>query len=95
MLQKQMFKVIAPMERSDGTKWWLRCGNGFRNKDESLNLYITCLPVGASAKGEITLQVRELTEEDLRQSAEKRASFTPRTSGPGSASLPVQDSIPF
>ncbi len=94
MLQKRMFKVIAPMERSDGTKWWLRCGNGFTNKDDSLNLYITCLPVG-SAKGEITLQVRELTEEELRQNAEKRASFASSRSGSGSSAHVVQDSIPF
>jgi hypothetical protein len=91
-----MFKVIAPMEKSDGGVWWLRCGNGFRNKDDSLNLYLNCLPV-ASSKGEIKLQVRELTEEDLRQSAEKRASYSSRavTSGPGSASASVQNEIPF
>ena len=95
MLQKQMFKVISPVENRDGSKWWMRCGNGFRNKDDSLNLYITALPV--NTKGELTLQVRELTEEELRQSAEKRASYASRsvTSGPGSASLTVQDSIPF
>jgi hypothetical protein len=100
VLQKQMFKVLAPIEKTDGTTWWMRCGNGFRNKDDSMNLHIYCLPT-ATKNGEIKLQIRELTEEDLRQSAEKRASYTSRagtaggTSAAGSAAHHVQDSIPF
>jgi hypothetical protein len=93
VLQKRMYKVISPIEGRDGHKWWLRCGSGFVNKDESINVYLNALPL-TTKDGQVTLQLRELTEEDLRQSAEKRASFAPR-SGPGSASLPVQDSIPF
>jgi hypothetical protein len=95
-----MYKVICPMEKSDGGTWWLRCGNGFRNKDDSLNLYINCLPTNMKG-GELKLQVRELTEEDLRHNAEKRASYSSSpsraatASGPGSASLSAQDSIPF
>jgi hypothetical protein len=89
-----MYKVISPMEGRDGAKWWLRCGSGFVNKDDSINIYLTALPLNTK-DGQVTLQLRELTEEDLRQSAEKRASYQSRTSGPGSASMPVQDSIPF
>ncbi len=75
MLQKRMFKVITPMEGRDGTKWWMRCGSGFTNKDESINVYLNCLPFSRSEKGEITLQLRELTEEDLRTRDDKRAQY--------------------
>ena len=45
----------------------------------------------------MTLQIRELTEEELRQRDDKRSSFASRalTAGGGSASPMVQDSIPF
>ena len=94
MLQKRMFKVITPVEGRDGATWWMRCGNGFTNKDDSINMYLWALPIAAK-DGQIKLQLRELTEEDLQRSAEKRASYSSRPSGSGSASLPVQNSIPF
>ncbi len=95
MLQKQMFKVIAPVERPDGTVWWMRCGNGFKNKDESMNLYLTSLPF--PNKGEIKLQVRELTEEDLRSREEKRSSSYGARPLPSSSVSPQQtlDAVPF
>ena len=96
MLQKKMYKVLAPIEKSDGGTWWMRCGSGFDNKDMSMNLHIYALPT-ATKNGEIKLQIRELTEEDLKHSAERKASFASRsvTSGAGSTAHTVQDSIPF
>lgn len=96
MLQKKSFKVLAPIEKTDGGTWWMRVGSAFENKDMSLNLHLYALPT-ATKNGEIKLQIRELTEEDLRQSAERRASYASRavTSGAGSTAHAVQDSIPF
>lgn len=100
MLQKRMFKVISPVERKDGSTWWMRCGNGFTNKDESINVYLDAVPV-ASKDGSIKLQLRELTEEELRERSEKRASYSARNSGhappqppPLSLSNPTSD-VPF
>ncbi len=94
MLQKKMYKVISPMETRDGGKWWMRCGSGFTNKDDSINVYLNALPL-ATKDGQVTLQIRELSEEDLRHRDEKRSSYGARPSGAGSASMPVKDSIPF
>jgi hypothetical protein len=63
-----MFKVISPIERRDGSKFWMRCGSAFTNKDDSINVYLDAVPVG---KG-VTLQLRELTEEDLREREQRR-----------------------
>lgn len=89
MLQKRMYKVIAPMEGKDGARWWMRCGSGYTNKDDSINLYLNALPFARNEKGELTLQIRELTEEDLRARDDKRP---PRSTGPAQQSL---DAIPF
>lgn len=78
MLQaKRVFKVVSPIERPDGTKWWMNCGNGFPNKDDSINMYISALPVAAK-NGTITLQLREVPEAELRERAERRASYQAR-----------------
>lgn len=72
MFQKsKMFKVIAPMDKKDGTKWWMRCGTGFANKDNSINIYLDALPLNQQ---QITLQLRELTEEEMRERSDRRAS---------------------
>jgi hypothetical protein len=72
-----MFKVIAPMDKKDGTKWWMRCGTAFVNKDNSINVYLDALPLGQQ---QITLQLRELTEEELRERSDRRASYATRGS---------------
>lgn len=81
---KKMFKVVSPMDRRDGGTYWMRCGNAYVNKDNSINVYIEALPVGQK---ELKLQLRELTEEDLRERAEKRATYQSR-SGLGANALP-------
>lgn len=96
MFKGKMYKVISPIEGKDGnTKFWMRCGSGFTNKDDSINLYLDALPLGQK---EVKLQLRELTEDELRERADKRASYSasrPGSSGPGAIAAPVQDSIPF
>ena len=95
MLQKKVFKVISPVERKDGNKFWMRVGSGYTNKDDSINIYLDAIP--ASRNGEITLQVRELTEDDLRPRAEKRASYASShaaSHSPAGASTGM-DQLPF
>jgi hypothetical protein len=96
---KQMFKVISPIEKRNGEKYWVRCGTGFTNKDDSINMYIDVLPVAADKS--LTLQLRVMTDEDLRPNADKRAQFNlPRTSSGMSNLDSMQaaashDSVPF
>jgi len=66
-----MFKVLCPMESRSGHKWWMRLGSAFTNKDNSINLYLDAMPTKPGA----TLQLREMTEEDIRISNERRAAF--------------------
>jgi hypothetical protein len=73
--KKKMFKVISPIDKRDGSKFWMRCGVGYENKDLSINMYIDALPVAAGKDGRpLTLQLREVTEEELRERSERRAS---------------------
>lgn len=60
-MQKKMFKVITAIEKRNGEKFWTRCGTGFTNKDDSINLYLDVIPAGQK---EFMLQLREMTEED-------------------------------
>ena len=61
----RMFKVIAPIEKKDGGKFWMRVGSAFPNKDGSTNLYMDAWPVGTK-----TLQLREMTDEDFARRRE-------------------------
>lgn len=45
-MQKKMFKVITAIEKRNGEKFWTRCGTGFTNKDDSINLYLDVIPAG-------------------------------------------------
>jgi hypothetical protein len=73
--KKKMFKIISPIDKRDGSKFWMRCGVGYENKDQSVNMYIDALPVAAGKDGRpLTLQLREVTEEELRERSEKRGS---------------------
>jgi hypothetical protein len=84
-----MFKVISPIERRDGTKFWMRCGSGFTNKDDSINIYLDAIPMGK----DVTLQLRELTEQELRERADKRASHA--SSHPAVAAPLATQEVPF
>jgi len=56
------FKIIVPIEKKDGSTYWLRVGSAYPNKDNSINLYLDAMPVGNNK-----LQLRELTEEDFQK----------------------------
>lgn len=108
MFQKRMFKVITPIDRRDGGKYWMRLGTGFVNKDNSINVYLDAFPVNQK---EVVIQLREMTEEDFRERTEKKASYSARgTLGQSSFSSPdpslftspssqssgaAEDSVPF
>jgi hypothetical protein len=78
-VQKRMFKIITPIEKKDGTKYWMRLGTGFANKDDSINMYLDAIPF--SPGKEAVLQLREMTEEDFR-----RGSNNERAQGPANSS---------
>lgn len=105
--QKRMFKVISPIERKDGGKFWLRCGNAYQNRDNSINVYLDAMPLIPGKDGQgVTLQLRELTDEELRERAEKKATYSARgtlghpasaplaAGGVGAASV-AGDGVPF
>ena len=74
-----MFKVLCPMESRTGHKWWMRMGSAFTNKDNSINLYLDAIPTKPGSH----LQLRELTEEDMRIANERRAAFSVPRNGNG------------
>ena len=93
-MQKRMWKVISPIERNNST-YWMRLGTGFTNKDDSINVYLDAVPVPGK-DGSVKLQIRELTEEELRERSEKRASYASRPPGPGGAmTSSANQEIPF
>jgi len=91
-VQKRSFKVISPVEKRDGGKFWMRIGTAYVNKDDSINVYLDAFPKS------FELQLREFTEEDLarRASYESRAAAAPaqpRTGAPFATNVP--DQLPF
>jgi hypothetical protein len=54
-----MFKVISPIEKKGGGKFWMRLGSAFVNRDDSINVYLDAVPKN------LEFQLRELTEEEL------------------------------
>ena len=99
--QKRMFKVISPVDKDGGGTWWLRCGSAFLNKDNSINVYLDALPLRTKPGEGVKLQLREYTEDELRERAEKKATYSARgtlttdlmpPAPPSSAAL---DAVPF
>jgi hypothetical protein len=72
MTNGKMYKVMVPIERNGNTHW-LRGGSAFTNKDESLNVYLDALPMAVFTSGQLKLQIREYSDEELRQRDEYRA----------------------
>ena len=86
---KKMWKVICPVEKKDGTgTHWARLGVAYGNKDESINLYLDSLPLNGK------LQLREWTEEELRERDQRRASYQNRSSLAGVPSSSSSSSFP-
>lgn len=96
-MHKRMYKVISPVESRDGGKFWMRCGNAFTNKDESINIHLNSLPLIMKDGAGVTLQLREVTEDELRERAERRASFAASRAGgtESAASGPAGGEPPF
>jgi hypothetical protein len=76
---RKMFKVVSPLDRQDGSTYWMRCGSAFINKDNSINVFVHALPLAQiGLKDGMKLQLRELTDEELRERAERRTSYRAR-----------------
>ena len=104
MFQKRMFKVISPIDLNNGGKYWMRVGSAFVNKDNSINVHLDAVPF--NQKDGLMVQLREFTDDELRERAEKRATYSARgtlgqsslsdaniySSPPASA---AQDGVPF
>ena len=84
MLQKRSFKVLAAIPKRDGGHWWMRCGAGHTNKDDSINVYLDAVP------RDLKFTLRELDEEDLKRREAYRATHGGEASGP-----PATDAPPF
>jgi len=86
VLQKKSFKVLAAIPKRDGGTYWMRCGSGFTNKDDSINIYLDAIPK------DMKFQLRELDEEDLRRREASRsllaAGSTSPPPSPGDADAP-------
>ncbi|HET7504381.1 MAG TPA: hypothetical protein VFK02_25340 [Kofleriaceae bacterium] len=83
MLQKRTYKVLAAIPKRDGGHYWMRCGNGHTNKDDSINVYLDVMP------RDLKFTLREFDEEDLRRREAYRATH-------GDAGAPVStDAPPF
>ncbi len=98
-MSKKMYKVLCPMEGRNGVKFWSRLGSGFTNKDESINLHLDLIPFG---KTNCTIQLREITEEDLRRDSERRAqssngatAYGAGAYGGGAAPVTASEPAPF
>jgi hypothetical protein len=74
--------VLTPILKRDGQgSWFMKIGTAFTNKDDSINLYIDAIPVGVAPGKGMTLQIRELDENDLRQREASRSSYGQRPVG--------------
>jgi hypothetical protein len=87
VLQKRTFKVMAAIPKRDGGHFWMRCGAGHTNKDDSINVYLDVVPK------DLKFTLRELDEEDLRRREAYRSSH-PDTGG-DSPGAPSNDTPPF
>ncbi|MFN0251650.1 MAG: hypothetical protein ACKV2T_32540 [Kofleriaceae bacterium] len=98
-MNSKRFKVLAIMPKSDGTgDYFTRVGSAFENKDSSINVYMELLPLGMK---QVKLQIRELTEQDLRERDAYRARATGDPLGSRAAVSSVasasrsSDGVPF
>lgn len=67
MTSTQKFKILAIVPKFDGKgEFFTKVGMGFRNKDQSINLFLESLPLPALNGKPMKLQVREWDERDDR-----------------------------
>jgi hypothetical protein len=88
---RKIFKVLCPIERKDGTTYWLRVGTAFPNRDESINLYLDVLP------SNLKLQVREFSEEELRakDGGDRQRRQSGAVDNPFPPAPALKDELPF
>ncbi len=73
-------RVLCPVSTKDGKTFWVKMGNAYVNKDNSINLYLDGLPINGR------LQIREWDD----QPWEKKGPSTG-----GDRREPDQDQLPF
>jgi hypothetical protein len=78
-----MFKVLAAIPKRDGGHFWIRCGNGHTNKDDSINVYLDVVP------RDLKFTLRELDDEDLRRRDAYRATNGGAEAAPSNHSTPL------
>jgi hypothetical protein len=83
VLQKRTFKVLAAIPKRDGGHFWMRCGNGHTNKDDSINVYLDAVP------RDLKFTLRELDEEDLRRREAYRGTHSGDEAAPPGGSAPL------
>jgi hypothetical protein len=89
VLEKKMYKVLTPIPKRDGSgSWFMKVGNGFTNKDNSINVYLDVIPVGIQPGKGMTLTIMELDERDLKQREANRMKSS-------TAGRPATADIPF
>ena len=81
MLQKRTYKVLAAIPKRDGGHFWMKCGAGHTNKDDSINIYLDVVP------RDLKFTLRELDEEDLKRREAYRANHS-ESAGPPSGDAP-------
>jgi hypothetical protein len=77
----KMFKVISAVEKDGKTKFWMRLGTAFLNRDNSINVYLDAVPRS------MQLQIREFDERDRRGNADREDGTT--------AAPPLTDQLPL
>ena len=78
-MDERMFKVMCPVEKKDGRHVLDALWQRVPNKDDSINVYLDATAARSKPAG-VKLQLRELTEEELRERAEKRSTYAARGS---------------
>lgn len=85
----RMYKVLQPVEKHDGSTFWMRIGTAFPGKDpSSINLYLDALP----SNKKNMLHIREMDEEDLERIESRRAQ---RRTGADPVTAAGGDDLPF
>ncbi len=96
MSQKKRYKVLAILPRADGTgTYFTKIGDGFENKDASINMHLSLVPLVSGANRGITIQLRELDDQDQRRIESYRSNRPPPTIGGAAAERRAQDDLPL
>lgn len=95
-MQKKQFKILAEVPRYDGTgTFMLKIGNGFGNRDDSINGFLESLPLAALSPKGIKIHIRELDARDLEKRDAYRAASTGRTLEPSAGAGAASEPLPF